>query len=179
VGKAKLELKSSQVKGGELYRVEVKLWEGLSWIGRGCGGLPTVSRARRRQRTGGDGGSGARGEMQMQESVKWREEKLLNILDQQRRVGEARMGASHDGGEVAAGQSSGRGRATWSAREKTRGEELVRRPAWRRRVGATRAGDGADRAAAAVSGGGLRWQRGSSAGGRAAWHARGRPAGRG
>jgi hypothetical protein len=42
--KAKLELKSSRVKGGELHRVEVKLWEGLSWIGRGCGGLPKESR---------------------------------------------------------------------------------------------------------------------------------------
>jgi hypothetical protein len=36
-------------------------------------------------------------------------------------------GVSHDGGEVAAGQSSGRGGATWSAREKPRGEELGRR----------------------------------------------------
>jgi hypothetical protein len=53
--------------------------------------------------TGGDGGSGARGEMRMQESAKWREGKLLNVLDQQRRVGEARTGASHDGGEVVAG----------------------------------------------------------------------------
>jgi hypothetical protein len=39
-----LELKSSQVKGGELHRVDVKLWEGLSGIRRSCGGLPTVSR---------------------------------------------------------------------------------------------------------------------------------------
>jgi hypothetical protein len=39
-----LKLKSSRVKDGELRRVEVKLWEGLSWIGRGCGGLPTVDR---------------------------------------------------------------------------------------------------------------------------------------
>jgi hypothetical protein len=38
--------------------------------------------------------------------------------------------SSLDGGEVAAGQSSGRGGATWSAREKARGEELGRRPAW-------------------------------------------------
>jgi hypothetical protein len=57
---------------------------------------------------------------------------------------------------VATGQSSGRGRATWSAREKARGEELGRRLAWRRRVGATRVEDGAGRAAATVSGGGLR-----------------------
>jgi hypothetical protein len=34
---------------------------------------------------------------------------------------------SHDSGEVAAGQSSGRAGATWSAREKARGEELGRR----------------------------------------------------
>jgi hypothetical protein len=32
------------MKGGELHRVEVKLREGLSWIGRGCEGLPTVDR---------------------------------------------------------------------------------------------------------------------------------------
>jgi hypothetical protein len=44
VGEAKLKLKSSQMKGRELRRVEVKLWEGLSWIGKGCGGLPTVDR---------------------------------------------------------------------------------------------------------------------------------------
>jgi hypothetical protein len=36
-------------------------------------------------------------------------------------------GVSHNGGEVAAGQSSSRGGATWSAREKARGEELGRR----------------------------------------------------
>jgi hypothetical protein len=41
---AKLKLKSSRVKGGELRRVEVKLREGLSWVGRGCGGLLTVDR---------------------------------------------------------------------------------------------------------------------------------------
>jgi hypothetical protein len=64
----------------------------------------------------------------MPERAKWREGKLLEVLNQQRRVGEARMGASHDGGEVAAEQSSGRGGATWSAREKARGEELGRRP---------------------------------------------------
>jgi hypothetical protein len=37
---------------------------------------------------------------------------LLKVLDQQRRVGEARTGASHDGGEVAAGRCSSRGGAT-------------------------------------------------------------------
>jgi hypothetical protein len=54
---------------------------------------------------------------------------LLKVLDQLRRVGEARTSASHDGGEVAAAQSSGRGGVTWSAREKDRGRELGRRPA--------------------------------------------------
>jgi hypothetical protein len=39
-----LELKSSRVKGGELHGIMAKLEEGLSWIGRSCGGLPTVSR---------------------------------------------------------------------------------------------------------------------------------------
>jgi hypothetical protein len=55
---------------------------------------------------------------------------------------------------VAAGQCSGKGGATWSAREKVRGEELGRRPAWRRCVGAGRAGG----VPAAGSGGGLRRQ---------------------
>jgi hypothetical protein len=89
--------------------------------------------------------------------------------------------ASLDGGEVAAGQSSGRGGATWSAREKAKGEELGRRPAWGRCVGAARAGGGIGRAAAAVSGGGLRRQAaaGGSGSGRAAWCTWGRPAGRG
>jgi hypothetical protein len=143
------------VKGGELHRVEVKLWEGLSWIRRGCGGLPTVDRKfageelERRQR------SEARGGMGLQENAKQREGKLLNVLDQQRRVGEARTGASYDCSEVTAGQSSGRGGATWSARKKAGGEELGR-PVWRRRVGAARVGGGIGRAAAAVSGGSLR-----------------------
>jgi hypothetical protein len=48
------------------------------------------------------------------------------------------MGASHDGGEVAAGRCSGRGGAAWRARKKARGEWLGQRPAWGRRVGATR-----------------------------------------
>jgi hypothetical protein len=90
----------------------------------------------------------------VQERAKWREGKLLNILDQQRRVGKACTGASHDGGKVAAGQSSGRGGATWSAWGKARGEELGRQPTWGRRVGAARAGGGAGRAAAAAAGDG-------------------------
>jgi hypothetical protein len=32
------------VKDGDLRRVEVKLREGLLWVGRGCGDLPTVDR---------------------------------------------------------------------------------------------------------------------------------------
>jgi hypothetical protein len=103
-------------------------------------------------KSGGDGGSGARGEMRMQEEAKWRERELLKVLDQKRRRGEACTGASHDGGKVAAGQSSGRGGATWSAREKARGEELGQRPTWGRRVGGARAGGGARRAAAACDG---------------------------
>jgi hypothetical protein len=65
------EAQRSQLKGGELQRVKAKLWEGPSWIRKGWGGLPTVSRTRRRRRAGGDGGSGARGEMRMQERAKW------------------------------------------------------------------------------------------------------------
>jgi hypothetical protein len=38
----------------------------------------------------GDGGSRARGEMRVRERVKWREREILNALDQQRRVREAR-----------------------------------------------------------------------------------------
>jgi hypothetical protein len=53
----------------------------------------------------GDGGFKARCGMRVQERAKLREGKLLNVLDQQRRVGEARTGASHDGGEVAAGRA--------------------------------------------------------------------------
>jgi hypothetical protein len=41
---AKLELISSRVKGGDFHRIMAKLEEGLSWIGRSCGDLPTVSR---------------------------------------------------------------------------------------------------------------------------------------
>jgi hypothetical protein len=44
VGEAKLKLKSSRMKDGKLRRVQVKLWEGLSWIGKDCDGLPTVER---------------------------------------------------------------------------------------------------------------------------------------
>jgi hypothetical protein len=80
--------------------------------------------------------SEAQGEMRMQERVKWMEGELLKVLDQKRRG--ACTGASHDGGEVAAGQCSGRGGAAWRARDKARGEGLGRRPAWGRRVGATR-----------------------------------------
>jgi hypothetical protein len=116
------------VKGDELHRVEVKLWEGLSWIGRGCGGLPMVDREVAGEELERRWCSGARGEMRVQERANWREGEPLKVLNQQGRVGEARTGASHDGGEVATGQYSGRGGATWSAREKARGRELGRRP---------------------------------------------------
>jgi hypothetical protein len=42
----------------------------------------------------GDGGFEARGEMRMLGRAKWREGKLLKVLDQKRRVGEARTAAS-------------------------------------------------------------------------------------
>jgi hypothetical protein len=64
--------------------------EGLSWIERGCGGLPTVDREvageelKRRRR------SEARGEMRVQERANWREGEPLKVLDQKRKVGEAR-----------------------------------------------------------------------------------------
>jgi hypothetical protein len=68
----------------------VKLWEGLLWIGRGCGGLPMVDKEvageelERRRR------SEARGEMRVQERANWREGEPLKVLNQQRRIGEAR-----------------------------------------------------------------------------------------
>jgi hypothetical protein len=156
VGEMDAVLKGGDGGASELHGIMAKLGEGLSWIGRGCGGLPTVDREFAGEEYGRRRCSEAQGELQMPERAKWREGKLLEVLNQQRRVGEERMGASHDGGEVAAEQSSGRGGATWSAQEKARGEELGRRPAWGRRVGAARAGGGAGRVAAAVSGGGLR-----------------------
>jgi hypothetical protein len=97
---------------------------------------PWWTRGSSEKNSSGDGGFGARGEMRARERAKWRERKPLNVLDQQSRMGKARTGASYDGGEVAAGQSSGGGGATWSARKKARGRELGRRPTWRQRVGA-------------------------------------------
>jgi hypothetical protein len=126
VGKAKLELKSSRVKGGELHGIMAKLEDGLSWIGRSCGGLPMVDREVAGEELEPRRRSEARSEVRVQERAKWREGKLLSVLDKQRSVGEARTGASHDGGGVAAGQSSGRGGATWSTRKKARGEKLGR-----------------------------------------------------
>jgi hypothetical protein len=72
---------------GELHRVEVKLWEGLSWIGRGWGGLPMVDRGFTGEEHGRRRHSAARGEMRMQERAKWGEGKLLKVLDQKRREG--------------------------------------------------------------------------------------------
>jgi hypothetical protein len=149
------------VKGGKLHKVEVKLWEGLLWIGRGWSGLPTVDREFAREEHGRRRRSAARGEMRMQERAKWREGKLVKVLDQKRREGVC-TGASHDGGKVAAGQCSGRGGAAWRAREKAREEELGRRAAWGRRVGLPKAGGGAGRAAVAVSGSGLLHGRGGA-----------------
>jgi hypothetical protein len=82
------EAQRSRVKGGELHRIELKLWEGLSSIRRGWSGLSTVDR----EFAGGEEHrwrrcSAARGEMQMQEREKWREGKLLKVLDQKRRKG--------------------------------------------------------------------------------------------
>jgi hypothetical protein len=39
----KIGAKTSRVKGGELHEIMAKLEEGLSWIGRSCDGLSTVS----------------------------------------------------------------------------------------------------------------------------------------
>jgi hypothetical protein len=110
-----LELKSSRVKGGELHGIMAKLWEGLLWIGRSCGGLPTVSREvageelerRRWIRSSVWNASARESEMEGGEATE--------SLRPAKKGGEARIGASRDGGEVASGQSSGRDRATWSA----------------------------------------------------------------
>jgi hypothetical protein len=88
--------------------------------------------------------------------------------------GESTHGARHDGGKVAVGQSSSISEAMWSARKRTRGEELERRPAWRRCVDATRVNNSASGAAAVVSYGGDGKQ--LLAARAAAWHAWERPA---
>jgi hypothetical protein len=44
VGEVDAVLKGGDRGAGELHEITAKLWEGLSWIGRGCGGLPTVDR---------------------------------------------------------------------------------------------------------------------------------------
>jgi hypothetical protein len=77
---AKLELKSSRVKGGELHGIMAKLEEGLSWIGRSCGDLPTVSREIAGEDSSGDGRFEVRCKMRVQERAKWKEEKLLSVL---------------------------------------------------------------------------------------------------
>jgi hypothetical protein len=170
---------------GELHGIMAELWEGLSWIGRGWGGLPTVDRGFAGEDTGGDDGSGARDEMRLQERAKWWEGKLLKVLDQKKKGGGGTHGASHDGGKVAAGQSSGRARAEAGRRgvsgrrpeEKSYGGCWPEGDAWE----LPEVGGGAGRAVAAVSDDGLRRQAvaGGSGSGGAAWRARGRPAGRG
>jgi hypothetical protein len=81
------EAQRSRVKGGELHRVEMKLWEGLSWIGRGWSGLPMVDREFAGEEHGRRWHSVVQGEMRMQEIAKWREGKLLKVLDQKRKEG--------------------------------------------------------------------------------------------
>jgi hypothetical protein len=43
IGEVDAVLKGGDGGAGELHGITVKLWEGLSWIGRGWGGLPMVS----------------------------------------------------------------------------------------------------------------------------------------
>jgi hypothetical protein len=132
----------------------------------------------------GDGGSGARGEMRVRERAKWREWEIMNALDQQIRVREARTALA----TTAAVWWPGRARQRWGdveraeagrrgARQRRGDEELGRRVAWRRHVGATRVENGVGRAAAAVSGGGLR--RPAAAGGSGSGVARSGEASRG
>jgi hypothetical protein len=77
---AKLELKISRVKGGELHGIMAKQEEGLSWIGRSCGDLPTVSREIDGEDSSGDGRFEVWCKMRVQERAKWKEEKLLSVL---------------------------------------------------------------------------------------------------
>jgi hypothetical protein len=171
----KLELESSQAKGGELHGIMAKLEEGLSWIGRSCGGLPTGSReviGEELERRRWISKFGVKCECKREQNGR---RKATECLRQVKKGEEGTHGASHDGNEVAAVQSSGRGGAAWSARKEAREEELGWRLARRRRVGATRAGGGADKVAATVSGG--RGAARSSCG--ATWRARGKPAERG
>jgi hypothetical protein len=79
-------------------------------------------------------------------------------LGPEKKGGGGTHSTSHDGGEVAARQSSGRGRAAWRVREKARGEGLGRRSAWERCVGASW-----ERCVGAAKG--RRWRRQSCSGG--------------
>jgi hypothetical protein len=115
------------VKGDELHGITAKLEEGLSWIGKSCGGLPMVSREvtgeelERRRWIQSSLWNVSVGESEMEGR------KATEYFIPARKGGGTRTGTRHDGGKGAAGQNSSRGGATWSAWEKGRGEELERR----------------------------------------------------
>jgi hypothetical protein len=98
-------LKGRDGGAGELHGITAKLEEGLSWIGRSWGGLPTVSRE--------VAGEELERRWWIQRSV-WnasaRESEMeggeaIECFIPARKGGEARTGARHDDGKVAAGQN--------------------------------------------------------------------------
>jgi hypothetical protein len=122
-------LKGGDGGAGELHWITAKLEEGLSWIRRSWGGLPTVSRE--------VAGEELEWRQWIQSSV-WnasaRESKMeggeaTKCFIPARKGGEACTGARYDDGKVAAGQNSSRGGAAWHAQGRARGEELEWRPA--------------------------------------------------
>jgi hypothetical protein len=165
VGEAKLKLKSSRVKDGEFRKVERKLWEGLSWIEKGCGGLPTMDRKfareelERRRWIQSSGWNGIAKECEMEGGEASARLRLA------KKTGGGMHGCwprwRRGGGRAELGHRPS-GVARW---RKARGEELERQLAWKRRVGATGVENGASIAAVMVSGSSLQRERGGSSGG--------------
>jgi hypothetical protein len=96
-------LKGGDGGAGELHGITMRLEEGLSWIGRSWGGLPTVSREvageelERRRWIQSSVWNASAGEREMEEG------EATECFIPARKGGEARTGARHDDGKVAPG----------------------------------------------------------------------------